>query len=155
MTSKHQKSFSCYLLIGLHIFLGVGALFGGGALILSPDGSMLHIPLNLLHHSPFNSYLIPGIILFFVLGIIPLMTALFLITEKQMKFVERLCMYKDTHWSWHSSLYLGFILIIWITIEIYMVQGIAFIQVFYIFLGLFIQSITLLPSVKEHYAITH
>lgn len=152
MRSRHQKSFSCYLLIGLHFFLGVGALIGGGAMILSPDGSILHIPLNLLTNSPFTNYLIPGLILFLVLGIIPIITAFFLFTKRQIKFVEIICIYKHRHWSWNSSLYIGFILIIWITIEMYMVQGIAFIQVFYIFLGLFIQSITLLPSVMEHYS---
>ena len=29
MHSDHRKSFACYLLIVLHIFLGIGALFGG------------------------------------------------------------------------------------------------------------------------------
>jgi hypothetical protein len=152
MITKQRKTFACHLLIFLHIFLGIGALFGGGVLIVSPDGSILSMPLKMLQNSPFNNFLIPGLILFVGLGILPLITAIFLISEKPLKIAEKLRLYKESHWSWNSSLYIGFILIIWITVELYMIQGVTFIHVFYIFLGLIIQSITLLPSVKEHYS---
>jgi cation transporter-like permease len=152
MTDKQRKPFACYLLIFLHLFLAIGALFGGGVLIISSDGSILSMPLSMLHNSPFPNFLIPGLILFVGLGILPLVTAIFLISEKHLEIFEKLRLCKDTHWSWNSSLYVGFILIIWITVELYMIQGVAFIHVFYIFLGLFIQSITLLPSVKKYYS---
>jgi len=154
MNSRHPKSFACYLLITLHIFLGIGALFSGAALILIPDGSILQLPLNILEHTPFQSFLIPGLILFIGLGIVPSITAIFLILEKPF-IAEKLSIYKDTHWSWNSSLYISFILIIWITVQIYLTQLIEFIQVFYIFLGLLIMAITLLPSVKMHYSNTN
>ncbi|MGI8386869.1 hypothetical protein [Robertmurraya sp. P23] len=152
MDAKQRKSFACYLLICLHFLLGIGALFGGGVLIIFPDGSILSMSLSMLQNSPFDNFLIPGIILFVGLGILPLVTAIFLISEKPLKIAEKLCLYKEIHWSWNHSLYIGFILIIWITVEMYMIQAVAFIHVFYIFLGIFIQSITLLPSVKEHYS---
>jgi hypothetical protein len=152
MIMKQRKSFACHLLIFLHIFLGIGAIFGGGVLIVSPDGSILSMPLKMLQNSPFNNFLIPGLILFVGLGLLPLITAIFLISKKPLKIAEKLRLYKETHWSWNSSLYVGFILIIWITVELYMIKGVAFIHVFYIFLGLLIQSITLLPSVKKHYS---
>jgi hypothetical protein len=150
--SEHRKSLACYLLISLHILLGIGAIFGGGTMILSPDGSILQMPLKMLQHSPFNNFLIPGLILFAVLGVIPLITAIFLFTEKPIKAVEKINIYKNTHWSWNISLYIGFTLIIWITVQMYMIKGIALIHVFYILLGLLIQFITLLPSVKDHYS---
>jgi hypothetical protein len=57
-------------IINIHIsllaFLGIGAIGGGGALIISPSGKLLGgIPLSLLKNSPFNDFLIPGIILLF------------------------------------------------------------------------------------------
>lgn len=45
------------------IFLGVTALIGSVPLILDPSGAMLKMPLSLLEHSPFSSFLVPGIIL--------------------------------------------------------------------------------------------
>lgn len=152
MDAKQKKSVACYLLICLHFLLGIGALFGGGVLIIFPDGSILSMPLTMLQNSPFDNFLIPGIILFVGLGILPLVTAVFLISEKPLEIAEKLRLYKQIHWAWNYSLYIGFILIIWITVEMYMIQTVAFIHVFYIFLGISIQSITLLPSVKEHYS---
>lgn len=154
MNLEHHKSFPCYLLIFLHFFLGIGALFGGGSLILSPDGSLLHVPITLLQYTPFHNFFIPGLILFLGLGVLPLFTAIYLISDKPIKGAKRLCIDQSELWSWNLSLYIGFILIIWITMEIYMIQAIVFIHVFYIFLGLAIQAVTLLPSVRSHYSKT-
>jgi hypothetical protein len=63
------------LAVVLEIFLGLGALFGGGAFILGPDGHLLGMPTKLLTGSPFTSYLVPGIILFTLVGIAPLVAA--------------------------------------------------------------------------------
>jgi hypothetical protein len=56
----------------LEIALCVGALGGGAALILGPRGEILPLPMSALQGSPFNSYRIPGLILFSVLGLGPL-----------------------------------------------------------------------------------
>lgn len=53
----------------LEILLSVGALGGGAALILGPQGEILPLPLSALVGSPFASYLMPGLILFSVLGL--------------------------------------------------------------------------------------
>lgn len=154
MHADQQKSFSCHLLIILHFFLGIGALFGGGALILSPNGALLKMPLNLLRSSPFDSFLIPGLILFTVLGLLPLFTAYSLGREKSVKAATKISLYKEVYWGWNFSLYIGFILIIWIAIEMYLIQAVALIHVIYLFWGLAIQAVTLLPSVKKHYSQT-
>ena len=61
------------LAVALEVFLGVGALFGGGAFILAPDGHLLGMPTTLLAGSPFPSYLVPGIVLFTFVGVAPLL----------------------------------------------------------------------------------
>lgn len=58
------------ILISLLLFLGVSAIGGGGALIISPSGKLLGgLPLSILAQSPFPDFLIPGIILFTILGL--------------------------------------------------------------------------------------
>ncbi|PKG23127.1 hypothetical protein [Niallia nealsonii] len=148
-----KKSFSCLLLSILHFFLGISAILGGASLIISPNGQLLNMHLPMLENSSFNSFLIPGFILFFVIGVLPLVTSFYLFSEKQIKIGSKIKLYKHLHLAWNFSLYNGFILIIWITIEIYMIQAIEFIQVFYIILGLIIQFMTLLPAVKNQYTI--
>jgi len=48
---------------------GIGAVYGGLMLIADPTGSKLQMPLTFLEQSPFNNYLIPGIILLIINGI--------------------------------------------------------------------------------------
>ncbi|MDZ5781930.1 hypothetical protein [Marinococcus luteus] len=152
MVVKKQKTAGCYMLIFFHLLLGSGALAGGGLLIISPDGSMFSMPLEILRNTPFNSFLIPGIILLTCLGILPLVTAVFLASEKPFKILGKLSLYKEAHGAWNSSLYIGFILIVWITVQMYLIKEVVFLHIFYILLGLLIQLITLLPSVKNHYS---
>jgi hypothetical protein len=63
------------LAVGMELFLGIGALFGGGSLILAPDGHLLGIPTSLLAGTPFGSFLVPGLCLFIFIGVAPLVAA--------------------------------------------------------------------------------
>ncbi|MBA3900012.1 MAG: hypothetical protein H0X62_07350 [Bacteroidetes bacterium] len=66
------------IIIILLLFNAASAIYGGGVLVLEPDGSLLQIPLEWLEHSHFQSYLLPGIILFSILGMGSLYAALLL-----------------------------------------------------------------------------
>jgi hypothetical protein len=61
--------------VSLEVFLSVGALGGGGALMLGPRGEIIPLPLSALKGSPFETYFAPGLILFCVLGLGPLVAA--------------------------------------------------------------------------------
>ena len=58
--------------LALDILLSVGALAGGAALMIGPRGEVVPLPLSALRGSPFDTYFVPGLILFGVLGIGPL-----------------------------------------------------------------------------------
>ena len=97
------------LAVALEIFLGVGALFGGGALILAPDGHLLGIPTTLLSGSPFPSYLVPGIVLFTAIGIAPLLAAA--LTVRRQAFAPL------------AAVVVGMTLIGWISVEMVVLAG--------------------------------
>ena len=61
--------------IGLEIFLSLGALGGGLALMLGPRGEIIPLPVSALAGSPFDTYFVPGLILFAVLGVGPILAA--------------------------------------------------------------------------------
>jgi hypothetical protein len=61
--------------IGLEVFLSIGALAGGLALMLGPRGEILPLPVSSLADSPFSTYFLPGLILFGVLGLGPIVAA--------------------------------------------------------------------------------
>lgn len=57
------------LAIVLLFFLGFWALLGGYQLMTNPTGESLQIPLDYLKDTPYEDYLIPGIILFLANGV--------------------------------------------------------------------------------------
>lgn len=149
----NKKPFTCKLLIFMHVLLGIGAVFGGLVLVIDPSGGLVKMPITLLKNSPFNNFLIPGTVLLVILGIFPLIISYALITKWYWKTANRLNIFTEMHWSWAYSLYIGFALIIWITVEVFFIKQIAAIHVVYIFLGLVIQAVTVLPTVQKYYRV--
>lgn len=48
----------------LCLFVGLTAIAGGASLIARPDGSILHLSTTTLAHAPFETFVIPGLLLF-------------------------------------------------------------------------------------------
>ncbi|MNO63841.1 hypothetical protein D3C76_545580 [compost metagenome] len=137
----------------LLIFLGVGALAGGGAMVIDPSGDLIHIPTSMMKRSPFSDFLIPGSLLFIVFGVLPLLVVYGLIKRPQWGLVKRLNPFKKLYSFWAWSLYIGFGQIIWITVQTYMLNSVAIVHLIYISLGLLIQAVTLLPSVQSYFSL--
>jgi hypothetical protein len=139
------------LLIGLLAFLGVGALFGGGALILSPSGELIKMPLSMIKNSPFHNFLIPAIFLFVVLGLAPCLLTVALVKKPESKIAQRLNLFEDLHWSWSFSVYTAFILIFWIQLEMMFIHSVSWSHTFYMFLAVAILIVAILPQVRNLY----
>jgi hypothetical protein len=109
------------------------------------------MPVAWLGHSPFSDYLIPGIILMLLLGIFPLFTLISLIWRPRWKVPEYLNLYKGRNFSWSYSLYIGIMLMTWITVQIYMVGYGSILQTIFATIGILIIILTLVPSVMNYY----
>jgi hypothetical protein len=59
----------------LETLLSIGALGGGLVLMIAPRGEIMPLPLSALAGSPFDTYFVPGLVLFGVLGLGPLVAA--------------------------------------------------------------------------------
>lgn len=145
-----KRPFEVYVLCLLLLFLSAGALYGGGALIIRPDGSLLQMQPWLIK-SPFPDFLIPGIILFVMNGLLPLLVIAGLLFKPSIGFINGLNIYKDKHWSWTFSLYSGVITIIWIIVQQFITDFFV-LQPIIASVGLLIIVCTLLPRVVNHYA---
>lgn len=99
-----MKKTLLYWLIALVVLQALSGITGGIGLIIDPTGGTLGIPQSWLQDSLFINYLIPGIILFLVLGIYPLILAIGLLKRKR--------------WSLYATRLLGILLVIWILTEI-------------------------------------
>ncbi len=148
-TNSH--SITVWLLILLQFLLGLGAFVSGGLLVLAPDGSLMQMPLSMLKYSPFSNFLIPGIILSTLLGVYPLAVTYCLWRKPAWRWPEAISPFKHLHWCWAASLASGVILLIWITIQVLMLQSIAFLHVLYFIWGWILILLTLTTGVRQHY----
>lgn len=151
MKAFMKAPYTIKILILLQAALGLGAVIGGGSLILDPTGQLIRIPVEMMKVELFPNYLIPGIILLIIFGIGPLVETVELLLKRNCKWGEKLNCLKPMHWSWTFSLYTAFGLIIWIMVQMYILEIVAIVHLVYVGWALAIQIVTLLPSVREYY----
>ncbi|HEX5061691.1 MAG TPA: hypothetical protein VFV99_20130, partial [Kofleriaceae bacterium] len=58
-----------WLLAAMCLFVGITAILGGATLTARPDGSLMEAPPGMLSHSPFTTFLIPGLLLLLIVGL--------------------------------------------------------------------------------------
>ncbi len=67
----------------LCLFAGITSICGGTELALAPDGSTLGLPLSILGHSPFSNFLVPGLLLAGVVGVINTLAGILVLARKR------------------------------------------------------------------------
>lgn len=125
-----------HALLAVLVFQGLSGLAGGFGLISDPSGGAVGLPASWLEGSPFGNYLVPGLILFAVLGVLPLVAAWGVWTRRW--------------WSWIAALFVGAALVTWIAVQILVVGYHADppLQAIYGGVGLVILVLSLLPSAR-------
>ena len=109
------------LLLILHGFVGLGAMGGGMMAILNPDGPG-GMAVDVLKNSPFSNFLIPGIILFAVIGLGNIFSSITVLL-------------KSKYQGYISSVF-GWALVIWIIVQCIMLQMVIYLHVIFFTIGL-------------------
>jgi hypothetical protein len=133
--SPQTRSTPYWLLMACLLFLGIGAIGGGGQFLLDPTGGIIGMPVDVLAGSPFTDFLLPGLILFTVLGLFPLVVLYGLYTRRS--------------WAWPAVIMVGIALIIWIVVQGLIVGFGHWLQWLYLCLGFVLILLALLPSVRR------
>ncbi len=129
----------------------LGAIYGGLSMINDPSGEGIDLSLKLLEGTVFNSYIIPGLILFLVLGFFPFILIYPLLFKPKWNLMNALNIYPGYHWAWTYTLYTSIILISWINIQIMIITSSSVMQGVFGMMGVLILVVTLLPGVKHFY----
>jgi hypothetical protein len=106
----------------LQVFIGLGAVGGGLALVLKPSGAIIGIPLETLENSPFSTYLIPGIVLIMINGVGSLVGAAASFTRHR--------------YAGETAVALGVFLVAWIMLQVYWFAAFHWLHALYLGLGL-------------------
>jgi len=147
-----KRPFEIYILSFLILFLSVGAIYGGGSLIVAPSGSLLKMEESWLEKLPFPDFLIPGIILFLFLGIFPLIGLIGLFIRKENRILNSINVYNDKFWGWTYSLYTGIISLVWI-ISQQLLTAYFILQPLIAGVGLLVVIFALMPRVQKYFAV--
>jgi hypothetical protein len=106
----------------LQLFIGLGAVGGGLGLVLEPSGTNLGMPLEMLNHSPFSDFLIPGIVLLIVNGL--------------GSIAGSVLSFKLFQYAAEIALALGSFLVAWILIQVYWIHALHWLHALYFSLGI-------------------
>jgi len=150
LTIKDKRPFEIYILSLLMLFLSIGAIYGGGSLIIAPDGSLLNMEKSWLDKLPFTDFLIPGIVLFLFLGIFPLLALFGLFIRKHNRALNFVNVYHEKFWGWTFALYTGIISVIWIVVQ-QLLTAYFILQPIITGVGLLTIIFALLPRVQKFY----
>jgi hypothetical protein len=85
------------------LVLGVRAVLGGGALVFDPSGGAVGLSTTALAGSPFGDFLVPGLVLFTVVGGGSLAVALALFAGRP--------------WAPVGAVLVGIALVVWVLVE--------------------------------------
>jgi hypothetical protein len=138
-------------LIAVLMFLGVSGLAGGIAFVAAPDGSILHAPKAWLDNIPFSDFLIPGLLLFFVVGVLPLFVAVALLRRPVWNGLQRIAPFRSQYWAWTATGFAGCGIIIFEIVEATYIGLGSFLQYLYFFVGVAIVVLALTRPVREYY----
>lgn len=149
--SETRKPVALYILVILLFIQGLSAIYGGFGLVFDPTGKLIQLPDGTLEKIPFSSFLIPGLILGTVLGVLPLLLIYPLLARPHWRWARFLNIYKNRYWAWTYSLYVGLGVIIWMDVQIFFIGYGFWIQAMVASLGLLITIFTLMPRVMAYY----
>lgn len=147
-----KPPFALYILCALLLVLSANALLAGFLMITGIEVKGLSMPVSELANSPFHSFLIPGLLLFFFNGVFPLFTLIGVVFRPNWRWPSSINLYPYKHWAWAYSLYTGVIAITWILVQITMIRA-SILQSIIGGMGLLIMVLALTPRMMRYFTI--
>jgi hypothetical protein len=105
-------------------FIALTATLSGLLMISKPDGSILNLPLSLLEATPFKDYLLPGILLTSLVGMVNLLAVFFNLQRHPNRY----------DWAIAG----GVIISVWILAQLLLIQAAHWLHFIYLGIGVFI-----------------
>ncbi len=111
-------------LFALLSFVALTAIFSGLLMISNPAGDLMHLPHNLLTGTPFTNFLIPGIVLTFVVGGVNIIALIFNLLRAAKRY----------NWAIAG----GTVLLGFIVVQMILIHAMSWLHFLYIGIGLLI-----------------
>lgn len=139
-SDAHRRRTSRPLSVWLYLLgavgLGATALFGGGMLVLDPSGASMEMPVEWLAGTPFPDYLVPGLVLFTVLGFGSFLVCYGVVRRRA--------------WAWPAAVGLGVALVGWIAVQMALLWMVNVLHVVYGGLGVALVVLATSPAARRY-----
>jgi len=145
-----KRPIALWILVFWLIFLALGGLYGGIAMLLDPSGGLLQMT-EVISLLPVSNYFLPGLFLLFIMGILPLFLIYGLLVRPNWSWLDSFFRQTNYYWAWTGTVIFGVILAIWLIIEGVLIGFKWAIQYVTAVNGLFILFFVLFPSVRKFY----
>lgn len=137
-------------LILVLLFLALGGFSGGIPMLTDPaNGGYLQFA-ELLPQLPISNFVLPGLFLFIVMGLFPLLLTYALIARPAWNGVNRFFQWSRHYWAWTVTLILVLIIAIWLAVEGWLL-GWWPITYATAVIGFLILLFAMMPSVRKFY----
>ena len=129
-----SRPFTVLALIGCLLFLSISGMAGGIGILMDPSGASLSLPDDLLVGLPIDTFMLPGLYLVLVYGLVSLVIAYGL--------------WKQAPWAWGAAVVLSIILLGWIIGQVILWGSPHIFQIVYFVLGLAMLILSLTPATR-------
>ena len=147
-----RRPLTLWPLVFLLLFLGLGGLYGGIAMLTDPTGGSLDLT-DVLPLLPVDDYILPGLFLLIAMGLAPLFLAYGLVARPDWTWARPLSRWSGHHWAWTGTLGLAATLAIWLIVEGVLIGFRWAIQYITAVDGFGIVLFALMPGMRRFYAV--
>ena len=136
------------------LFLAFGGLYGGTSMLLDPSGAALGMDV-VLPQLPVASFVLPGLFLIVVMGLLPIVLAYGLVARPAWPFADAAARRAGHHWAWSGTLALGLVLGAWLVLHAALIGFAWPIQFVTAGNAVVIVALALLPNVRRTFVHPH
>ena len=133
------------------LYLGGGGIYGGLSFIIDPTGKSMEMAPEVMNSIPLKIFFIPGIFLFLLFGIVPLVTTTGLILKHGLPMIKPNENKPKHNWVWHSAYLTSMALVFWILIQLLLIGYGHPLQVMLLGVGVIIFLLLRNSEVKEYF----
>lgn len=132
------------------MFLGLGGIYGGVAMLSDPTGRAIQME-DILHLLPVPNFILPGLFLFVVMGLLPILLSIGLIREPDWSWANKLSAWSKHYWAWTGTVAVGMTLFVWLAFQGILIGFQWPIQYATLMNGVLIVLTAIIPSIQKYY----
>lgn len=148
-----SRPWTIWILVAIFAFLAMMALPVGWMMMRNAQGDILGMPFAWIARTPFGSWLLPGLVLFTLLGLGSLCAIYGLLLRPGWGWPQRLNPIRSRRWEWTFAAGIGLAAMVWIVVQLLALRMYFWMQPMVFVLGLIIVLLMAEPHMWRYFAL--